>query len=452
MTGQPPNATRIGIVVSDLLEFGGLEKIATELAIALRQEGQPVCVVSTGWAPASNQYRVNLRDHQVPYIQAPRWLHRLASDWPTKERLLARVLWACWPLIAATAAALMIGRRQSWAKSFASARGWLSHKLLGRLIGPNRHQSLARLMLTWWQWRWQPGVVHLQGYTSALLFALDWAAARRLPTVYTENQTPDPRFDWWKDFGHSINKATIVVAASDASAQALREVCQVRRPIVTFYPAVTDPVSEGHSIALRDQAPGAPLNVTTIARLSVTKGLQYLLEAIQSLNGAFPATRFRVYGDGPLRQELAEYAAKLGLRSEDLFAGTFSRAELPGIMASTDIFLMSSILEGLPLALVEAMAYGRPIIATAVGGNAEIIEDGVSGMLCPPRDPVCLSNQLKRLLGASELRTRLARAARQAYEQGGFTPTAMAQHHMAIYQQALDLGSQTHLANPSVEI
>jgi glycosyltransferase involved in cell wall biosynthesis len=91
------------------------------------------------------------------------------------------------------------------------------------------------------------------------------------------------------------------------------------------------------------------------------------------------------------------------------------------------------------LALVEAMAYGRPIIATAVGGNAEIIADGVSGMLCPPRDAKCLSRRLVALLADSTLRTRLGQAAREAYERGAFRPTAVAKHHIAIYRQAIEM-------------
>jgi glycosyltransferase involved in cell wall biosynthesis len=433
---------RIGMVVPDLLEAGGLEKIATEVAAALQANGQRVCVMSTGWAAPDNQYRVYLRQQGVPFFQAPRWLFLAAADWGTKERLLAWTLTVCWPLIAGAALMLMLVRRKPWRAALASARGWLSQQLLGRLIGPNRRHSLARLLLAWWRWRWRPDVLHLQGYTSTLLFVLDWAAARRVPVVYTENQTPDPRFDWWQGFNRSINKATVVVAASDTSARALRAICDIQRPLVTFLPAVADPVAQGHSVALRPVPSGAPLNVSTIARLSVTKGLTYLLETIAQVRRAFPTTRFHVYGDGPLRDELLAYASQLGLPGEDIFVGTFSQAELPRIMSDTDIVLMSSVLEGLPLALVEAMAYGRPIVATLVGGNAEVIADGVSGLLCPPRDPGCLSRKLASLLADGGLRARLGQAARQAYEHSDFTPAVVAQHHIAIYEQALAIFNQ----------
>ena len=437
------------MVVSDLLEFGGLEKIATEVAAALKAHGQQVCVISTGWAGPDNQYRVYLREQGVPFFQAPYWLFMATADWGTKERLLAWALTLCWPVVIGAALILKIFRRCSWQAAKASARGWLSRRLLARYIGPNRQRGLARLLLAWWRWRWQPDVLHLQGYTSTLLFVLDWAAAQRVPVVYTENQTPDPTLDWWQEFGQTINKATIVLAASDTSARALRAICDIQSPLLTFLPVVADPLAEGQSIALRAVPAGAPLNVTTIARLGVTKGLTYLLETIARVSQDFPTTRFRVYGDGPQHAELLAYATQLGLKGEDIFVGTFSGAELPRLMAETDVFLMTSVLEGLPLALVEAMAHGRPIVATHVGGNAEVIADGVSGLLCPPRDPGCLSRKLAGLLADGALRARLGQAARQAYEHGAFTPDAVARHHLAIYRQALAIrrsGRQPALA------
>jgi glycosyltransferase involved in cell wall biosynthesis len=118
-------------------------------------------------------------------------------------------------------------------------------------------------------------------------------------------------------------------------------------------------------------------------------------------------------------------------------------------MAESDIILMSSVLEGLPLTLVEAMAYGRPIIATAVGGNSEIITHELNGLLCPPRDSDCLSRQLLRLLGDAHMRERLGQAARRAYEDGAFAPKAVAQHHIAIYEQALAYAHGIALSTPA---
>jgi glycosyltransferase involved in cell wall biosynthesis len=190
------------------------------------------------------------------------------------------------------------------------------------------------------------------------------------------------------------------------------------------------------------------LFITTVARLSVAKGLEYLLEAIVQVQATHPTTQFRVYGDGVLRQALMDRASELGLDGQAIFVGVFTdREELSRIMAQTDIFVMSSILEGQPLAMVEAMAYGCPIVTTAVGGIPELIKDGVNGLLCRPKDPECLAQKTNALIEDPALRTRLGHAARQSYEQGPFQPSAVCDHFIAIYQAVLsDEGLEKEVA------
>ena len=207
-----------------------------------------------------------------------------------------------------------------------------------------------------------------------------------LPVAYEEHQTPDPQFDWWQGFQATINKATVVIAVSDESARGLRSVCGVTRPIVRqeIRPAGPD----GYGVAASEQPSPDALMVTTVARLYVTKGLTYLLEAMALVRQSHPTVEFRVYGDGPLRDELLAHAARLGLDGDALPRSVHrSRRAVTRIMAATDVFVLSSILEGQPLALVEAMAYGCAILATTVGGVPELIADGANGLLCPPKNP-----------------------------------------------------------------
>jgi glycosyltransferase involved in cell wall biosynthesis len=151
-----------------------------------------------------------------------------------------------------------------------------------------------------------------------------------------------------------------------------------------------------------------------------------------------PSAQFKVYGDGPLRQELLAYAGQLGLDGNAILVGPFTtREELSHIMAQTDIFVMSSILEGQPLGVVEAMAYGCPIVTTSVGGIPELIKDGVNGLLCMPGDPACLAQKIRALIEDPALRTRLGHAARHSYEQGPFQPAAVCDHFISIYQHVL---------------
>lgn len=436
------------MILYDPQEFGGLEEYATTLAVGLRQQGHQVSVLSTTWVPHHNQYMLRLRQNGVTIAQAPKWLSRPGSHWPTKEKILAICMRVLTPLVYLLGGLLFLLRRVSWKQSLTSARNGLQGYLMRQFIGPDRRESLGRLLLNWWRLRWRPEIFHIQGYTSTLLFAIEWAHAHKIPVVYEEHQTPDAQFNWWQGFQQSINKATTVVAVSEKSAEALRMVCGVTQPIVVRNPLLPDPMASGWHRNGKPRQADEPIRVTTVARLVVAKGLTYLLEAIAQVRATYPATQFRVYGDGVLREELLAYADQLGLDGKDIFVGAFTRREeLSQIMAQTDIFVMSSILEGQPLGMVEAMAYGCPIVVTSVGGIPELIEEGVNGLLCQPGDSACLAQKIRTLIEDPALRIRLGQAARQSYERGPFQPTAVCNHFNSIYQEALQ---QEHLSHGSL--
>jgi glycosyltransferase involved in cell wall biosynthesis len=430
---------KICMMVYDMQEFGGLEEYAVTLAAGLQHGGHQVSIVSAAWVSPENQYCRRLRENGVLLVQPPKWVSHPASDWPTKRKVLAGVSWGLSPLVYLLAFALLL-RKRSWTQALISSRGWLHGLLLSRVIGPDRRKFLARILLNWWRWRWRPDLLHLHGYTTNLLFAIEWAHTKRMPVVYEEHQTPDAQFDWWTDFQRTINKAALVVAVSEKSAQALRTICGVTRPIVVRSPLLPDPVGPAKSGDIRPQG-ARPLYVTTVARLYVTKGLSYLLEAIAQVKRAHPAIEFRVYGEGPLREELLAHATRLGLDGDAIFAGAFTdREAVSKIMAQTGIFVLPSILEGQPLALVEAMAYGCPIIATRVGGIPELIDHGVNGLLCEPGNSGSLAQEIQTLIEDPALRRRLGKAARQSYEQGPFQPASVSRHFVSIYNQALHRG------------
>ncbi|MCC7035524.1 MAG: glycosyltransferase family 4 protein [Acidobacteria bacterium] len=426
---------RVCMVLYDVQEFGGLEEYLVTLAIGLRGQGHESSVLSTAWVDRNNQYVRRLAEGDVPFVQVPRWLSRLASDWDTKVTLLNALVWLASPLVYPMAAVRAVIRRTRWTPSLESARGWLRRQLLERFLAKDRRDTLGRLLLTWWRWRWRPDLLHIQGYTTNLLFAVDWAHAGGLPVVYEEHQTPDPQFDWWQGFSGTINKAAAVVAVSQRSALGLQSVCGVTRPIFVRPPLLPDPAASGP--APRRQGT-APVLITCVARLYVTKGLTYLLDAMARVTATHPGVELRIYGDGPLRAELQQHARQLALDADAIFPGAFtSRTDLARILSHADIFVMSSVLEGQPLGLVEAMAFGCPIVATSVGGIPELIEHGVNGLLCPPADPTSLARNLVTLVDAPELRARLGEAARRSYEKGGFQPAAVCQRLAQVYSHAL---------------
>ncbi len=427
---------RIGMILPDFQELGGMEEYSVTLAVGLRKKDHEVSVLSTAWVKPDNQYLQRLRKNGVGFISLPKWVSYPVSDWDTKERIATVLVFIASPLVWSAAIALSLVRVQSLSKSITSAKHWLRGKAM-RILTPDRRKPFVRLMLSWWKLTWKPDILHIQGYTNTLLFVIDWAYAKNLPIVYEEHQTPDSRFDWWDGFDKSVNKADVVIAVSGTSAEALRTICGVTKPIVVQGPLVPDPVTNGW-MKSNGSSRHSSLRLTTLARLYQTKGLSYLLEALVEVRKKYPHVQARIYGEGPLRDDLLTQAQNLGLDGDSILAGAFtSREQLANIMAETDVFVMPSILEGQPVALVEAMSYGKPIIATTVGGIPELISDGRNGLLCPAQDPFSLAEKIMVLVENVSLRETLGRSARNSYEQGPFQPGAVCENFLSVYDRIL---------------
>ncbi len=159
------------------------------------------------------------------------------------------------------------------------------------------------------------------------------------------------------------------------------------------------------SLGLADDA----LVVGTIGRLNAQKGHRYLLDAAARLLAGLPRARVLVAGDGDLMEALRAQAAALGIAGQVVFPG--HRTDVPDLLGALDVFCISSLYEGTPLALFEAMAAGKAIVSTSVDGCREVLEDGVTGVLVPPADAGALAVGLERVLADGALRAALGRQA-----------------------------------------
>jgi glycosyltransferase involved in cell wall biosynthesis len=172
----------------------------------------------------------------------------------------------------------------------------------------------------------------------------------------------------------------------------------------------------------------------TIARLVWYKGHEELLEATARVARAEPRATLVVVGDGPLRRSLERRAHDLGLNGAARFLGSVPQAWR--LLPRFDIFVLPSRWEGMSNGLLEAMAAGRPIVATAVGGNPELITDGETGLLVPPQDPEALAAAMLRLIRDPALARRLGQAARRRVETD-FTLEAMVRRLETLYDDLL---------------
>jgi glycosyltransferase involved in cell wall biosynthesis len=180
-------------------------------------------------------------------------------------------------------------------------------------------------------------------------------------------------------------------------------------PLDEFAPL---PAAAGAAVRAELGMPQDSLLVGSIGRLSEQKGHRYLLEAARIVLERNPRVRFLVVGDGDLAAPLREQATRLGISGAVTFAG--HRADVPAVLAAVDLLCISSTYEGTPLTLFEAMASAKAIVSTAVDGCREVVDDGETGLLVPPRDPAALAQALDRVLGDRSLRERLAMGACQA--------------------------------------
>jgi glycosyltransferase involved in cell wall biosynthesis len=173
----------------------------------------------------------------------------------------------------------------------------------------------------------------------------------------------------------------------------------------------------GHGTRMRQELgyPSDELLVGTISNLRPEKGYRTLLEAVPEIVQKIPQARFLIVGTGELEEELKRTVQEMGLASYVTFLGR--RADIAELLGAMDLMVLPSVSESLPNVVLEAMSAGCPVVASAVGGCGELIQDGVTGMLLPPGQAPALSAAVVKLLRDPHLRQQIGRAARSWAEQ-----------------------------------
>jgi len=151
--------------------------------------------------------------------------------------------------------------------------------------------------------------------------------------------------------------------------------------------------------------------IATVCRLNHVKAVNDLLDAAALVVREHPAVRFLIIGDGPERQALMDQANRSSIANHVIFTGF--RSDTAQILPQLTMSVLSSLTEGLSNTLLESMGAGVPVVATRVGGNTEIVAEGITGLLVPPRDPVSLKEAICRLLADPILAARMGQAGRQ---------------------------------------
>lgn len=176
-----------------------------------------------------------------------------------------------------------------------------------------------------------------------------------------------------------------------------------------------------------------PILLVAIGSLIPLKGHRYLLEGLARAVPLVPNLSCVLVGDGPQRPALIALADRLGLNGHVVFAGAVADDVKHALLSLSRLVVLPSLSEGLPVAILEAMAFGKPAVATATGGNGEVVEDGVTGVLVPPANAGALAAAITRLASEEETAASMGRAARRRLEDA-FPVRRMVGQLQAIYQ------------------
>jgi glycosyltransferase involved in cell wall biosynthesis len=187
--------------------------------------------------------------------------------------------------------------------------------------------------------------------------------------------------------------------------------------------------------ALRQSLGFAPPLLMSVGGLQKLKGIHYVLDALASLKATHHFT-YVVVGDGEERESLQAQAARLGLDERIRFLGRLDRGRIPQYFAACDLLVLGSLTEGSGNVALEAMASGRPVVATDSGGPPEYVSDGETGFVVPVADVAAMAERVRRLLDAPDLADALGRAGRRRMVEG-FSYSRMIGQIDALYEEVV---------------
>lgn len=224
-----------------------------------------------------------------------------------------------------------------------------------------------------------------------------------------------PLARWW--IRHTLESSSVVIALSDSWADFLAGFAP--RAVLRVVPNPVDPAGLASSAA---EEPG---RILFLGRADASKGVYDLLAAVAALAPRFPAIRLAVGGDGDLAR-LRRRAEQLGIGQRLEVLGWIGERDKADQLARAAVFCLPSHAEGLPMAMLEAMAAGKAVLVSRVGGMPEAVADGANGLLVPPHDPPALQAALARLLSDPALRARLGACARASVAERYASAAALA--------------------------
>jgi glycosyltransferase involved in cell wall biosynthesis len=286
---------------------------------------------------------------------------------------------------------------------------------------------------------WRPHLLTSFMYHANLMGRLagKWARVPLVVTSIRAERTGNAGRDWslrltnWMDHCQTTNSQQVADSLSKRGLISPEKVRVIPNGIDAD--ALMTPATERARARTELGLEPAEFAWLAIGRLLPQKDYPTLLQALGPLV-AHPA-RLLIAGRGPLREAIQQQAQQLGIASQVTFLGV--RQDIPSLLAAADGFVLSSAWEGMPNVVMEALSAGKPVVATRVGGVAELVQEGESGLLVPPGDAQALSRAMQQLMALPpEQRQRMGRAGRDHIE-AHYALGAMARRWMTLYNDLL---------------
>jgi glycosyltransferase involved in cell wall biosynthesis len=419
------------LIAPEMSTLGGFEGQLRSLACALAAAGNRVDVVLKDRPPQGHRYVLEMGAAGVAVHSPARAAARRTRpvNFSSSERRFMRLMG---PVILATGAADALLRRRKLRRSLLGVRGVVRGAVRRALAFDAAELSLM-VRLDAVRVLSRPEIVDVQH--SMVPVAVRWAVSRQLPVVYTEYGAPSPSLPGvWSGLEPVIGGADGVIGRAAASIEGLRRYCGLDGELRTW--VVENAVAAAPAGEPAGSPHGPGCTVAMLGRLSPEKGPEVLLRAVADLVAEGLPVRLVFGGDGPQRGELSSMAVELGVEPSVDFIGVYDD---PGsILRRCHIVAHPTYNDGRSVSVLEAMAWGRPVVASNVGGIPEIIVDRESGLLVPPGDPSALGDALRRLVVDRSFREYLGRGARAAYQAVDRTPEAVASATYAIYEEVVN--------------
>ena len=208
----------------------------------------------------------------------------------------------------------------------------------------------------------------------------------------------------------SVRSASHVIPVSETLKAELLAFSGAGLPLTKIHSGV-DP-----SVFLPGSGETGGRSILWVGRMTREKGVEYLIRAMKDISIAHPSASLLLVGDGPLRGSLETLARDIGVSEFVSFMGWKDHSEMVSIYAASDIVALPSLSEGLPMVLLEAMASGKPVVATRVGGIPELIDQGGNGYLVAPGSESEIADRVMELLARPELAAQMGTASRALVE------------------------------------